>query len=76
VVFAGQKILQLDNFKMLKGYGWKGFKKMKLWRQDKGHVAEVRAFVDAISRGKPSPIPFEEIVEVTRVTLELAADGH
>ena len=38
-VFCGGKILQMDNFKMLRGWGWKGFKKMKLWRQDKGHGA-------------------------------------
>jgi len=29
-VFTAQKILQLDNFKTLKGYGWKNFKKMRL----------------------------------------------
>jgi predicted dehydrogenase len=71
-VFAGQKILQLDNFKVLRGYGWKGFRKMRLWRQDKGHKAEVKAFVEAVQNGEPSPIPFEEIVEVTRTTIELA----
>lgn len=75
-VFCGGRILQLDNFKTLRGYGWKAFKKMKLWRQDKGHGAEVKAFVEAVSRGGPSPIAFEEIVEVTSVTLELVADGR
>jgi len=70
-VFAGQKILQLDNFKVLRGYGWKGFKKMKLWRQDKGHGEEMRAFVEAVKKGSPSPIPFDEIVEVTRVAVDL-----
>lgn len=71
-VFAGQKILQLDNFKILRGHGWKGFRKMKLWRQDKGHAAEVQAFVKAIQTGDTSPITFDEIVETTRVSLELA----
>ena len=73
-VFAGNRILQLNNFKFLRGYGWKGFKKMRLWRQDKGHREEIRLFVDAITEGKPSPIPFQEIIEDTKVTLELAAD--
>jgi predicted dehydrogenase/D-arabinose 1-dehydrogenase-like Zn-dependent alcohol dehydrogenase len=71
-VFVGQKILQLHNFKVLKGYGWKNFRKMKLWRQDKGHRAEVKAFLEAVQKGGPSPIPFDEIVEVTRTTIELA----
>ncbi len=71
-VFASNRILQLNNFKTLRGYGWKGFTKMKLWRQDKGHNNEIRSFIDAISKGKPSLIPFEEIIEVTKVTLDLS----
>ena len=30
-------MLQLDNFRRLKGYGYKNFKKMSSWGQDKGH---------------------------------------
>ncbi len=71
-VFCGGKILQLDNFKVLRGYGWKGFTSMRLWGQDKGHAAEMRAFVEAVRKGGPSPIPFEEIVEVTRTTIRLS----
>ncbi|MCP4402799.1 MAG: hypothetical protein GY801_36540 [bacterium] len=47
---------------------------MKRWRQDKGHKAEMQVFVDAIERGKPAPIPFDEIVEVMRITLELVQE--
>lgn len=71
-IFCMGKILQLDNLKILRGHGWKGFRKMMLWRQDKGHAAEVKAFVEAIQNGDTSPITFDEIVEVTRVSLELA----
>ena len=71
-VFAGGKILQLDNFKTLTGYGWKNFNRMKLWRQDKGHGAEVKAFLEAVKNSSPTPIPFNEIIEVTRTTIELA----
>lgn len=67
-VFAGGKILHLDNFRRLSGYGWKGFASMNLRQQDKGHAAELRAFVEAVKAGGPSPIPFEEMAEVTRVT--------
>jgi len=75
-IFCEGKILQLDNFKLLRGYGWKNFKKMKLWRQDKGHVPEVAAFIDAVKKGGPSPIPFEEIVEVTKTTIKLTLNTH
>jgi hypothetical protein len=49
-VWAG-RILQLDNFRSLRGYGWPGFSKMNLWRQDKGQAACAAAFVDAIRLG-------------------------
>jgi predicted dehydrogenase len=71
-VFCSGRVLQLDNFRSLKGFGWPGFSKMKLWRQDKGHAAGVAAFVDALRKGSGSPIPFEEIVEVTSHTLKLS----
>jgi hypothetical protein len=45
---------------------------MNLWRQDKGQQACAAAFIDAIKEGKPAPIPFEELMEVSRVTIELA----
>lgn len=72
-VFCGGKVLELNNFKVLHGFGWKDFKKMKLWRQDKGHLNEIRSFVHAISNGSPSPIPFEEINEVTKISLDLGS---
>ncbi len=55
----------------MRGYGWPGFKTMQLWRQDKGHASCVAAFVEAIRQGNPSPIPFNELVEVTQVSFEV-----
>jgi predicted dehydrogenase len=71
-VFAAGRVLQLDNFRRLAGYGWPGFGKMNLWRQDKGQAACAKAFVDAVAKGGESPIPLAELLEVARVTLELA----
>jgi predicted dehydrogenase/threonine dehydrogenase-like Zn-dependent dehydrogenase len=71
-VFAAGRVLQLDNFRKLTGYGWPGFKKMNLWRQDKGQKACALAFVQAVQQGGPAPIPIEEILEVSRVTLDVA----
>jgi predicted dehydrogenase/threonine dehydrogenase-like Zn-dependent dehydrogenase len=71
-VFAAGRVLQLDNFRKLRGFGWPGFNKLNLWRQDKGQKTCAAAFVTAISYGRVSPIPFAEIVEVTRVSIELA----
>ena len=70
-VFCGGHVLELDNFRKLKGYGWPGFKSSRLWSQDKGHAAGIRAFVAAIEKGAPSPILFEELVEVTRASFRI-----
>jgi predicted dehydrogenase/threonine dehydrogenase-like Zn-dependent dehydrogenase len=71
-VFAAGKILQLDNFLKLRGYGWANFKKMNLFRQDKGQLECVKQFVNAIKNALPAPIPADEIFEVCKVTLEIA----
>jgi predicted dehydrogenase/threonine dehydrogenase-like Zn-dependent dehydrogenase len=71
-VFAAGRVLQLDNFRKLKGFGWPGFTKMNLWRQDKGQKACAAAFVKAIAAGGPAPIPFDQILEVARVSIEVA----
>ena len=72
-VFAAGRVLQLDNFRRLIGYGWPGFKSMNLWSQDKGQAACAKAFCDALRLGKPSPIPLAELLEVSRVVLDLGA---
>lgn len=71
-VFTARRALALENFRRLIGYNWPGFKRLALWRQDKGHNLAVAAFADAIRQGRPSPIAFEELTEVARVTLEIA----
>lgn len=70
-VFAAGRVLQLDNFRKLRGYGWPNFSKFNLWKQDKGQKACAAAFLEALECGKPA-IPAEEIFEVARVTIEAA----
>lgn len=71
-VFAADAVLQLDNYRELRGYSWPGFSKTKLWIQDKGQRACSKAFVDAIYSGAASPISLDEIWEVSRVAIEVA----
>ncbi|MGI4851441.1 MAG: bi-domain-containing oxidoreductase [Janthinobacterium lividum] len=71
-VFCEGKILVMDNYLSLKGYGWNKFKSMKRWRQDKGQNICVENFVQSISSGKSSPISIEEIFEVAQVTIDIA----
>lgn len=69
-VFSEGRILVLDNFKQLRGYGWKGFRRKGLRRQDKGHWAELSAFVERIAVGGEWLIPWSELEEVSRVTFQ------
>jgi predicted dehydrogenase len=71
-VFAQGRVLQLDNYRKLTGFGWPGFGKMNLWRQDKGQKACARAFVEAVEGRAAVPIAVDEVFEVTRVSIELA----
>ena len=69
-VFAAGRTLQLDNFLRLRGFNWPGFRNQKTWRQDKGQQGCAAAFLSAVKEGTGAPIPFEELEEVARVTIE------
>lgn len=70
--FAAGRTLQLDNFVRLKGFGWPGFSRDRLWRQDKGQAACAAAFVKALRLGELPPIPADELFETARATLDAA----
>ena len=59
----------LDDFRSLETIS-KG--KTRTWRsrlkQDKGHLAEWEAFSQAIKNGGPPPIPYEQLVGVTKAS--------
>jgi predicted dehydrogenase/threonine dehydrogenase-like Zn-dependent dehydrogenase len=71
-IFCNDAVLQLDNFKKLKGFGWKGFNKMNLLTQNKGQYNCVKSFVDSIENGGKSPISFEDIFEVSKFSIEIS----
>jgi predicted dehydrogenase/threonine dehydrogenase-like Zn-dependent dehydrogenase len=70
-VFCDDAVLQMDNYRVLKGYGWKGFNKMKLLRQDKGQQACATAFIESIRDGLEAPIPYDEVMESARISIEI-----
>jgi len=69
-IFAGGRILHLDNFKKLIGYGWSDFNKMNLWRQDKGQRNCVNQFINSVQTNQ-NPISLNEILEVARISIDL-----
>ena len=71
-VFVAGRVLKLDNFLKLRGLGWNDFKRMRSLRQDKGQTACSSAFMAAVREGGAAPIPLAEILEVSRVSIEIA----
>jgi polar amino acid transport system substrate-binding protein len=69
-IFGSGQTMIIHDFKSMDLYG-KGHKTENLGKQDKGHRAEMTAFVSAIENGKTSPISFEEIYNSTLATIRV-----
>lgn len=75
-VFGDGRVLRLDNFRLLTGYGWPSFRKLKTRRIDKGHGEEFRQFVQSVVNGGPPVMPMGEIENVTRATFAAVESAH
>ncbi|HNX26426.1 MAG TPA: bi-domain-containing oxidoreductase, partial [Phycisphaerae bacterium] len=64
-VFCEGKVMRLDNFRETVGYGIRGRRKFRTFRQDKGHAAEYAAFISRIRDGGPEVIPMDEQINIT-----------
>ena len=71
-VFGGGVSAVLENYRKLMVSRGGRYRKVRA-AGGKGHREELRAFLDAVRSGGPSPVPFEEAVRSTRVTLALVA---
>lgn len=72
-VFGDGRILAMDNFRMLRGYGFGGFSKLKTPRLDKGHHAETTRFVESVAKGGEPLISLGSIVNTTRASFAALA---
>jgi predicted dehydrogenase len=63
-VFANDRTAILDDYRLLELYGDGQMRKQAARRQDKGHLAEVRAFIKAIDAGT-SPVDLEMVENVS-----------
>lgn len=66
-VYSQERTLILDNWIELKGYGFKGFSKMKS-RQDKGHKAQFALLSERLKTGGEALIPVESLINTTRAS--------
>ena len=66
-VYSQERTLVMDNWRKLKGYGFKGFSS-KSSKQDKGHFNQFKALIDQQINGGLPIISFDEIVNTTRTS--------
>jgi len=75
-VFQNGKILALDNFRKLRGYGTRAFNE-RSFRQNKGQTECCAQFVEAIRSGSAAPIAYEELIEVAYASIRASeTKGH
>jgi predicted dehydrogenase/threonine dehydrogenase-like Zn-dependent dehydrogenase len=64
--YSQEKTIVIDNWRVMHGYGTKGFSKMKT-KLDKGHKDQFSRLVESVKTGKPI-IPFVEIINTTQAS--------
>lgn len=68
-VYQQGKILLLENWKKLTGFGFKGFSSIAA-AQDKGHYHQFKLFHTAVKNGTTAPmIPFDAIVNTSKAAI-------
>jgi predicted dehydrogenase/threonine dehydrogenase-like Zn-dependent dehydrogenase len=68
-VIGGGRIAVMEDFHEVITIADGKIKKTRLQKQDKGHQAEVEAFVKSLTKGRPSPISWKELKAVTMASM-------
>ncbi|MDC3130453.1 bi-domain-containing oxidoreductase [Bacteroidota bacterium] len=66
-VYSQERTLIMDNWRTLKGYGFKGFSRSRS-SQDKGHFNQFKELIEQQKNGGKPVISFEEIVNTTKAS--------
>lgn len=69
-IFSSGKIIELDNFKKIKTYGFSKEQNLNFFRQDKGQKEMISQFLNDCQRNESS-ISFKDILNVSNITLQL-----
>lgn len=67
--FWDGKTVVLDNWRRLERHGVPGPLLPRRYRMDKGHEREIAAWLSAVRKGGPAPIPLDELLEVSRAAI-------
>lgn len=71
-VFCGGRVLQLNNFRRLRSFGWGRTHKSNLLGQNKGHLDCVYEFLNCDSESRRVAKRTEEFFETSRVAIEIS----
>ncbi len=66
-VFSQERTIIMDNFRITKAYGFKGFSKLKT-KLDKGHLKQFELLTKSTESGEGALIPFDEIINTTNAS--------
>jgi predicted dehydrogenase len=69
-VFCAGRVLRLNNYKKLTGWGWQNFSKISSFSQNKGQNECAKAFTNSVINGDRPAILINELLEVSRITIE------
>jgi polar amino acid transport system substrate-binding protein len=69
-VFCEGKVARIDDFRIL-DLAHEGRTRRTKAKRDKGHAREIALTLEAVRSGASSPIPFEELVEVSTATIAM-----
>jgi predicted dehydrogenase len=66
-VFHQDRTLVMDNWRKLKGYGFKNFSSASS-KQDKGHQNQFDLLINSVQKGGEAIIPMDELVNTTKAS--------
>lgn len=55
-IFWQERVVEIDNFRVTRGFGVPGFRTVKGRRQDKGHAQLYRRFIESLANSSASPV--------------------
>ena len=67
-VHSEGRVLMLDDFRTLTGFGWPGFGRMKLRKRDKGNRSAMAEFIGALREGRKPLVTAESYITSMRTT--------
>lgn len=75
-VFSEGRVARLDNFRVTRGYGFKNFKVVRTMRQDKGHLAQFKSYLDLLKHGGEPLVPLDQSINVTLASFAAMTSAH